>query len=349
MNDARLNRSLKVLSIIALSILLLMAICAFLKKVIAAVIVLGGAVFFSYLIYPLVLRFSRRMPRWLAIVCVYALLLVSLGIVFAFIGPQLAYEARSLAREFPMIMQQAQYWALNANTIVLAAVPLEARVTAVKILSGALSSLEKYTDVLATQAISILLSLASIITAFVIIPVLTFYILMDLERIRSGTLRLIPSASRATAVDVLQSIDGVLGGFIRGQIVVGAIVAVLITIMLLILHIKYALLIGVFAGIVDIIPYLGAIAGAVPAVIIALLTHGVGSALLVVAGFIITYQLEGHLIAPNIVGQRVGLTPLMVIVAVLAGAELGGILGMFVAVPIAGVIRVLATRFLSSD
>jgi len=106
------------------------------------------------------------------------------------------------------------------------------------------------------------------------------------------------------------------------------------------------LLIGVFAGAVDIIPYLGAVAGAIPAVIIALITHGLGWALLVVGAFVVVNQVEGHIIVPNVVGQRVGLTPFMVIVAILIGAELGGILGMFIAVPVAAIIKALAVRFL---
>ena len=125
--DERLTRALKILAIIALGMALAATTLAFLHRIIAVVIVLGGAVFFAYLIYPLVRRFSRRLPRWLAILCVYALLAVVLAIIMAFIGPKLGSEARSFAADFPRLMQQAQNWVLGANTAMLGAIPIEER------------------------------------------------------------------------------------------------------------------------------------------------------------------------------------------------------------------------------
>lgn len=344
--DDRLTRALKILAVIALAMALVVSILAFLHRIIAVVIIVGGAVFFAYLIFPIVRLFSRRMPRWLAIVCVYIILLIVIGSLFAFIGPRLAAEARSFAVDFPRLLQQTQDWMLNANTVVLSAIPIEARESVVQMFATAGASLQRVGGAIAGQALGLLLGLASMAAALVIIPILAFYILIDIERLRSGFLRIIPAPAQRAAFIVIADIDNVLGGFIRGQIIVAASVAVLITIILFILQIKYALLIGVFAGAVDIIPYLGAIAGAIPAVIIALVTHSFGWALLVVAAFVVVNQVEGHIIAPNVVGQRVGLTPFMVIVAILIGAELGGILGMFVSVPVAAIIKALLVRFL---
>ena len=111
--------------------------------------------------------------------------------------------------------------------------------------------------------------------------------------------------------------------------------------MLLLTHVKYAVLIAVLAGLLDIIPYVGAVVAFVPSVLIALFTGGWAHAALVAGLFIVIFQLEGHFIAPNIVSESVGLTPLTVIVAILIGAELLGVAGMFIAVPVAGVLRVL--------
>jgi len=344
--DDRLTRTLKVLASAALGVALLAVVLAVLHRIMAVVIVVGGALFFAYLIYPLVRRFSRRLPRWLAILCVYAIVAVVLACIVAFVGPKLGSEARSLAQNSPQILQHAQDWILSANYAIVAAIPIEQRESAIKVVDAAVAALQKNAGVIAGQALSIVLSVASVMTAFVIIPVLAFYILMDTQRIRTGLMRLVPEAHRTMALTVLADVDAVLGGFIRGQIIVCACVAVLVTLMLLVMHVDYALLIGVFAGVVDIIPYLGALAGAIPAVLIALFTHGPGWALLVAAGFVLVYQAEGHIIAPNVVGQRVGLTPLMVILAILIGAELGGILGLFIAVPVAGIINAVAARFL---
>ncbi|HXW50479.1 MAG TPA: AI-2E family transporter [Candidatus Acidoferrales bacterium] len=347
-ND-QLDRWLRILATIALAAILAIGVLALLRRVIAVVIVLVGAVFFAYLVYPLVRRFAKRLPRWLAIVCVYGIFLAAFALLMVFVGPKIAWEARSFALDFPKVMQTVQDDLLNANIALLSAVPLSAREGALQLFDNAGTALQHGAVTYIGQALGILLSVASIVTAFVIIPILTFYILMDLERLHAGLMLIVPSRYHKATEAILKDIDTVLGGFIRGQIIVGAIVAVLITVMLLLLHVRYAFLIGLFAGITDIIPYLGAIVGAIPAVLIAGFTHGLPWALLVTAGFVGIYQLEGHIIAPNVVGQRVGLTPLMVIVAILTGAEIGGIVGMFFAVPVAGVIRAISTRLLEEN
>ena len=102
------------------------------------------------------------------------------------------------------------------------------------------------------------------------------------------------------------------------------------------------MLIGVSAAILDIIPYVGAIATFIPAVLLAFFTNGPVNALIVGALFIGIFELEGHLIAPNIVSKTVALSPLTVVLAILIGAELMGIVGMFIAVPVAGILRVIA-------
>ncbi|MBV8460406.1 MAG: AI-2E family transporter [Candidatus Eremiobacteraeota bacterium] len=347
--DDRLNRAIRALAVAVLSIALVMVVLAFLHRIIAVVIVLGGGVFFAYLIYPAVRRLSARLPRPLAILCVYAVIGLIIALIMVVIGPKLVAEARSFGQDFPAFLQQAQAQVLGPNAGYLGAVPLDIREEIVGAVDQAAGTLQRNAGAIANQALTILVSLASVVTAFIIIPVLAFYLLLDADRLRAGFLRLVPVAHRDETLSVLHDVDEIVGGFIRGQLVVGACVGLLITVMLLTLGIKYALLIGVFAGVVNIVPYLGAIASAVPAVLIALFTHGFGWALLVVAGYVLVNQIEGHIIAPNVVGQRVGLTPLMVVVAILIGAELGGLLGMFIAVPTAAVIKALVLRFVPRE
>ena len=233
---------------------------------------------------------------------------------------------------------------MNANNNLLAAVPLETRQTAASYLNNAIADLQSAAGQLTGKALTIVLSVVSVISGLVIVPILAFYILLDADRLSQGFLRLFPPNARAQVNLVMQDIDQVLAGFIRGQIIVAAFVAVSVTLALLLLRIPYALLIGLFAGVVDMIPYVGAIAGAIPAVLIALFTHGIGWALVVVAAFLLIYEVEGHFVAPSIVGKRVGLSALLVVIAILVGAEFGGIVGMFVAVPIGAIIRVMWKR-----
>ena len=174
------------------------------------------------------------------------------------------------------------------------------------------------------------------------IPVLSVYLLFEAPDLMRVAITAIPPRARPKSLAVLHDLDKVLGGFIRGQFLVGATIGTLITIVLLIFKVKYGLLIGVAAGLFDIIPYVGALVAFVPATLIALFNDGWQHALIIAILFVVIFQLEGHFVAPRIVSESVGLSPLLVIVAILIGGELAGIGGMFLAVPIAGILKVLA-------
>jgi predicted PurR-regulated permease PerM len=341
MSDERLNRNLKIVALTCLSLALAAVVYLFLARIKLVVVILIGAVFFAYLIYPAVHQLERRFPRWLAIAVVYLAIALVVSAAIAYIGPVVGFQARNLARDFPLLVSGARDAILSTNASILGAIPFETRLAAANGLNNLLTQVQSAAGVVASQVIQVIASLASIVTVLILVPLLAFYILLDIERLRDGVVALFPIRLRDRAVSVLADIDVVVGGFVRGQLIVCAIVAILVTVMLLIFRIKYALLIGLFAGIIDIIPYVGAFAGAIPAVVLAIFEHGVFSAFLVILGFLVIYELEGHIIAPAIVGQRVGLTPLLVIVSILIGAELGGIGGMFVAVPMAGIIKVM--------
>lgn len=173
-----------------------------------------------------------------------------------------------------------------------------------------------------------------------ITPFVVFYILMDVDKYKNGFMALIPPSRKEDFSELLHEIDLVLGRYIRGQLLVCLVIGVSVTIALLLLDIQYAVLIGVFAGVIDIIPYVGVVIGMIPAVIIALFKSPL-YALFVLAVLYFIHWSEGHIIVPNVVGQSVGLPPLVVIVSLIIGAETMGILGMFLAVPIASVIRVV--------
>src|SRR5579863_583837 len=345
MTDDRLTRNLKMLAVVLLSLALGTVVYLFLSKIKLVVIVLIAATFFAYLIYPAITRLQRRMPRWAAITIVYLAFALVLGSGFAFAGPVVGDQARNFTQDLPQLAAETRDTIVNAHDNLLDAIPQEARQSAAAGLDDFVNQLQTTAGDIAGQALRFAASLAAFISIAILVPLLAFYILLDLDRLREMIVGLFPARHREQTLNVLADIDAVLGGFIRGQLIVGAIVGVLVTVMLLLFQIKYALLIGIFAGVVDMVPYVGAVAGAVPAVLLAIFEHGPVWAFSLVIGFALVYELEGHIVAPAVVGQRVGLTPLMVIVAILIGAELGGIGGMFLSVPLAGIIKVLWRRF----
>jgi len=173
--------------------------------------------------------------------------------------------------------------------------------------------------------------------------------LLDTAGMYRSFMAMIPERARPRTDKILREIDDVMGGFIRGQLLVAAIVGVLIVAMLALLHVRYAVAIGVTAGLLEIIPYVGAVAGAIPALAIALITNGPVNASLVLLGFIVINQLEGHVISPLVVSGKVGLSPLAIVLALLTGGELFGLPGLFLAVPVAGIIRVLIVNLVMSS
>src|SRR5579864_6581280 len=151
--DKNINRALKLLALVLLSIALAGIVFWFLGKIRAVVIILVGAIFFAYLIYPAVRLLQRRIPRWLAIVTVYAILLLAVGTLWAFIGPKISLEAQMLVRDFPNFVNRANQTILHANSNIVAAVPIEARETAAKTLDQMAGALQRETEVVAGQVL----------------------------------------------------------------------------------------------------------------------------------------------------------------------------------------------------
>ena len=126
---------------------------------------------------------------------------------------------------------------------------------------------------------------------------------------------IVPAERWRATMRLLSEIDGVIGGFIRGQLLVALFVGVMITIALMVLGVPYPYLFGVLAFFGDLIPYVGAVLAFMPAFFSALLTNGWLNAVLVTVAFVTIYEVEGHLIAPNVVGREVKLSAFVVIVA----------------------------------
>lgn len=187
---------------------------------------------------------------------------------------------------------------------------------------------------------------AGALTALVLVPLFTFYILMDSEIYYYGFLRIIPQRWKSDATSLMNDIDEVLGRYIRGQLIVCGTIGASIAVALNIVGLEYATLIGVFAGIVDIIPYLGVAIGMIPAFLVAWVNHSFLFGVFVVVVMEVVHWTEGHVIVPAVIGHSVGLPPLVVMIALGAGAELGGVFGMVFAIPVAAIIRVLCVFYI---
>lgn len=194
-------------------------------------------------------------------------------------------------------------------------------------------------------------SLSSVFSAILvavnvfIIPVAMFYLLRDFDFINTKITHMVPPRIRDSVVDIFKEIDRVLSRFVRGQLMVAAMMAGMYSAGLFICGTPMSLFIGVLAGFASLVPYLGLVFGFVPAAVLTFLQFQEWAPVLgVVAVFGVAQMLEGMIITPRVVGDQVGLHPVAIMVAVLVGAELFGLLGVFLAVPVAAVLNVLMRR-----
>ncbi len=338
--ERRVTYALKVLALVALAAVMLFAVLQFVGRIGSVAVIVFGAIFFTYAIYPVVKRLNRYVPLGWSIAIVYLGIGALAAFAFAFVVPALYDDVQSLAHATPSIVASLQAQLADPKNPLIARLPDPAREYLAKVPQQLVAFGERYGAEGASRVLNFLLSIFALVATVVIIPVLSIYLMIEEKSLIAGFMRVVPEKWRPEAVSVLRDLDAVLGGFIRGQILVGIVIGAFITVALLVLHVKYAVLIGVAGGIGDIIPYVGAFVGFVPAVILAFVNDGWQHALVVTIVFIVIFQLEGHFIAPKIVSDSVGLSPLTVIVAILIGGELLGVLGMFVAVPVAGILRV---------
>ncbi|MDI3280357.1 MAG: AI-2E family transporter [Bacillota bacterium] len=176
---------------------------------------------------------------------------------------------------------------------------------------------------------------------FLLAPVLAFYLLRDREQLLEGFLALFPPPWRGEVRALCAEAHAVVSGFIGGQLLVGMTVGTLIAAGLALLQIPFALLLGVLAGLFDLIPYFGPLISALPAVLLALPAWP-WKPIYVVLLFLAVHQAEGAWLAPRVLSHRVRLHPLTVIFALLVGEHLWGVAGMLLAVPAAAILRVVA-------
>jgi len=192
------------------------------------------------------------------------------------------------------------------------------------------------------------------LTNLVLIPVVAFYLLRDWDRLVAWIDRMLPRSIEPTIAHLAREADSVLGAFVRGQLAVMLALGIFYGVALTVMGLSVGPLIGMVAGLLSFVPYLGFIVGFGSALVAALVQYGDWSHVLIVVGiFTVGQLLEGYVLVPRLVGEKIGLHPVAVIFAVLAGGYLFGFLGILLALPAASVIlvllRYLAERYRQSD
>jgi putative permease len=207
---------------------------------------------------------------------------------------------------------------------------------------------EKVDTVLAGLADQLLLILGnafSIISVIVIIPFIVFFLLKDGRNMKKRFIFYVPNRYFEMTLNVLHKIDQQLGGYLRGQFTEAFVVGLLSVIALWLLDVPYFILIGVFAGLANMIPYVGPVAGAVPAIAVTLVDGGDNTRVIyIISAFTIVQLIDNVLLQPMVLSKSVNLHPLIIVLAILIGGSFFGLLGMLLAVPAAGIIKVTSSE-----
>ena len=187
---------------------------------------------------------------------------------------------------------------------------------------------------------------AGFLVELLLIPVLVFYFLCDGAAIRAEARLLIPAEWRPRAARMAMHLDHVFDGYIRGQALMCLIAWVLVTLMLLALGVRYAFTLGLIAGLTRAVPVIGPLLGAIPLALVCFLTTGsVSTTMILLLGFTLMHFLESKVLLPKVIGHEVDLHPVTVIVALLIGMEFFGFMGVFLAVPLAAILKIVLAEW----
>jgi predicted PurR-regulated permease PerM len=334
--------------ILAAATAVLLALLWLLKS---ALTPLAVAFVFAYLLDPLIDRFeARRVPRPVAISIFFALSGVVALVTAFFLVPKLLQEIASLAERLPGYLDSA----LAAISPRIEAwfgisIPSSAREGLDSLRSGDISlPLESLRRVIERAVHRVTGTLGSLI-GLLVVPVIAYYALVEFDKIKTWFLELVPVQYQQSVQTKMSMINDLVAGFIRGQLIVAVLLGILYAIGFSIIGIDMAIGIGMIAGMLGIIPYVGSAVALALAAGLCILKFGVELHLFLVIGWYALVQtLEGLVLTPRIVGRSVGIHPVAVIVGLLIGGDLLGFLGLIVAVPITAIIQVFVKELLET-
>jgi|GEM_PF-401654 len=301
-------------------------------------VVAGVAAVLTFALAPLINRLEALMPRRAAATVVFfGTLLVIFGAAGLVVW-QLATEGERFSQQIGQITDALQ----GKRTLTIGPYVLPSNLQ------------EQLTQTVTTQAPAIAQHTGEFALAFisglvdlVLVLVVTFYLLIDERRFRLATLRTFEPSRRPAVRRVFREVARVFGAYVRAQLIVAVSLGALVTVTLFVIGVPYALFLGVFAAFAEFIPMVGPIVGMVPPLLIAGTMSGT-TVLWVLVALVVIQQVESNVLVPRLSARAVGIHPIGSILALVLGFEVGGVIGALFAVPIAGLLWVLASTALNA-
>ena len=293
----------------------------------------AGAI--ALFVAPAVQRLERLTGNRLAAAgLVYVGVLVAAVAALVLVAIPLVREATDFARELPRFIQGLP--ALTSDLESLAA-SFGVTLQLTELAGRAAAQLQAGGTALLGGTAVVVAGVTSALADVALALVLSFYLAVDGPRLRDQVMNRLPLSARPKALRLETGVRRVFGGYLRGQLILGLVLGVVAGVGAAVLGLPYPVVIGVLAGVFELVPMFGSLLGAVPAIIVALF-QPFPTVLWVVLFFFVVNQAENYLLAPRITGEALGLTPFYTLLALLLGIEVAGFLGALVAVPIAALL-----------
>jgi predicted PurR-regulated permease PerM len=271
----------------------------------------------------------RRLPRWAAILVIYVTLIGSIVAIGMMVVPPLVMQARDFWSEVPSLVQRGQQWLIDRGLLMQT---ISVREAVEQTAGGG-------TDAVG-RVVSAIWGFVGGVFGLLTILILAFYFLVDSDSLVRTLVRLFPRSERARVQDACVRISTKVSAWLGGQLLLAAIIGSTAAVGLWLLGVPYFYVLALIAGIGEMIPVIGPLLAAVPAVAVAL-SVSPATALFVALFFLIQQQVENHLLVPKIMERQVGVSAVVVIVALLIGGSLLGVIGAILAVPTAAILQVL--------
>ncbi len=296
--------------------------------------------FFAYLLTPLITRIeSFGVRREAAVAALYMVFIAVFAGSIAIFMPRLVGEAIILKNNYPHYVEQTKKMAADVQDRVERRYPF---VREKGIIDAGIAQGQSLIHKEISRIPSLLLNVFSIFSVIILIPILTFFMLLSGSRLFDRILTYIPSRHVETGLGMVYEAEMVLGKYIRGQMIETMSVGAMSVAGLMALGIDYAILIGVFTGFANMIPYLGPPLGAIAAVLVGIIKFQ--SFVMVVKIIVLFWAIQfidNHFIQPVVIGGGVNLSPVVMVFSLMAGAKFFGMLGLIFAVPVAAIVKVL--------
>lgn len=305
------------------------------SHVINAILMVVMAALLAYALMPAVAFLARFVPRWLAILLVYVAVVSVLGALGYLIFSTAVEQFSMLASSASQVLRPGDNGA---------AAPLVRRLEQLGISRDQIQAIGgqifAQTQVLAAGFVPLLEGVFSTIVDFVLVIVLSIYIMVDGRRAAQWLRTSAPLKLRPRLSFVMSTLQRVIGGYIRGQLILSTLIGLMVGLGMAIFRLPYAVLLGVLAFVLEFVPIIGVFVSGAACVLIAL-TQGWLLAVAVLVYFVFVHVIEGDVVGPRVVGKAVGVHPAISMVALIAGAELFGIWGALFASPLSGVVQAI--------